>query len=625
MTCVKYRRAASCSIKNQHQGQDRDYVTFLESKIRHLENAISGTGSAPVHPSRDSQAEAPENLTREPLERRNTAAIDSLVCEIGALPIIASSYNSRRSEGLSLSAVVLAAAGCTDIPTPLTDLRGAPAPLGSALPQRATARKLITHYLSHIYDRMPFFLPQGLWNQFELVYSEIEAGNTPVIWDDHDGQTPEGRSEKAISYVRTVNRGCAYFDVLIVMAIATSSLSRNADSIILSNSKEHFRLALRFAEYAILPNTVIGLQAVLFLVQYATLNPTELSVWYLIGVGMRICVDLGLHQDPPEGLSGINESLLETRRRLFWSTYSFDRSMSLSHSQPCEISNDVIRVGLPSFRIQSTASDDDILNYTQRYRILQLQSLIFDELYTPVNQLEPQLAAEKVSKLLEDVKIWNESNSSLTSLHSKQLMLSEWHQSLILLYRPCRLLRERPLEDLLLLWRSALQFARVYRKFVEKNEIFYISMASEKVFTAGIALFYSFWKVNDLVLYQGQHGTEVVDVTLINLWNGIRDVNYILQTLSERWEDGKFVARRFEKIGEEAVSVLTGSSSSASTLSLPEEITQLWQHSSITSSIAMNREVCESRAVQASSDELDQGRQMRELALEIIRGHPIVR
>jgi hypothetical protein len=590
-----------------------------------MENAIRNTGSSIEDTNLGGRADVRVNPTQEPLERRKALAIDSLICEIGALPIIASSYSSRRSEGLSLSAVVLAAAGCTAAPPPLIDLRETPVSLGLALPQRATARKLVTHYLSHIYARMPFFSVQGLWNQFELVYSEIENANPLPSWDGHNTEAPEGRSVNATSQLHSVNRGCAYFDVLIVMAIATSSLSRNADSIIFSNSRDHFRLALQFAEYAILPNTVIGLQAILFLVQYATLNPSELSVWYLIGVGMRICVDLGLHQDPPDGLSGIHDSLLETRRRLFWSTYSFDRSMSLSHSQPCEISNDVIRVGFPSFRIQSTASEDDILNYTQRYRILQLQSLIFDQLYNPVTQLEPHLASEKVSSLLEDAKRWDENNSSLTSVQSKQLMLSEWYQSMILLYRPCRLLRERSRDDLLCLWSASLGFSHVYRKFVEKNEIFYISMAAEKIFTAGIALFYSFWKVSDISMHQNQNASMMTtEIKLVDLWNGIRDVNYILRTLSERWEDGKSVAQRFERIGERAVAVLTTPNSGTSALSLPVEITQFWQHSSITSSITMNFETQECEAVQTSMDPMDQDVDMRELVLEIVRGHPIV-
>lgn len=174
---------------------------------------------------------------------------------------------------------------------------------------------------------MSFFDVRGLWQQVDHIYGELNQ--VDQMSGDNDGafslpDTPFVYGNDNIDYIC---RGTAYFDVIIVCSIATSSLSRTADSIIANNARELFRLALWFAEYAVLPNTVIGLQAILFFIQYATMNPSDLSVWYLVGVGMRIYVDLGLHQDPPaKFLVGMNKNMLETRRRLFWATYSFDRS-----------------------------------------------------------------------------------------------------------------------------------------------------------------------------------------------------------------------------------------------------------------------------------------------------------
>ncbi len=74
------------------------------------------------------------------------------------------------------------------------------------------------------------------------------------------------------------------------------SLSRSSDSIITNNAEKLFHLALLFREFTGLPNTVIGVQSILFLVQFATLNPSSLDAWYLIGVGMRTCVRPRLHQ-----------------------------------------------------------------------------------------------------------------------------------------------------------------------------------------------------------------------------------------------------------------------------------------------------------------------------------------
>jgi hypothetical protein len=214
---------------------------------------------------------------------RNTSTIDSLICDIGAHPIAASSYSTQKSaEAPALAAVVLASAACTEPWYPTiaisTDLGEAPRRLATKLSSKETTGKLISHYLSHVYPRMPFFDVRGLWRQVDHIYGELN--NLDQMPGNDDGTssfspTPFAHENGDIDYIR---RGTAYFDVIIVCSIATSSLSRTADTIIANNARELFRLALRFAEYAVLPNTVIGLQAILFLIQYATMNPSDLSV-----------------------------------------------------------------------------------------------------------------------------------------------------------------------------------------------------------------------------------------------------------------------------------------------------------------------------------------------------------
>ncbi|KAI6781919.1 uncharacterized protein J7T54_005129 [Emericellopsis cladophorae] len=124
---------------------------------------------------------------------------------------------------------------------------------------------------------------------------------------------------------------------------------------------------------------LISVQSLLFLIQFATLNPSLLDVWYLVGVGMRICVDLGLHQDPRD-VDKLSMSLLETLRRLCWSKVSFDHSMSIGCSRVQEITDAVINVALPTFSIETTVNEAEIHGCLQRYRILQIQSETYDYL-----------------------------------------------------------------------------------------------------------------------------------------------------------------------------------------------------------------------------------------------------
>ena len=72
----------------------------------------------------------------------------------------------------------------------------------------------------------------------------------------------------------------SFFTVLHVLAISVSSLSRSADSTSSNQARKLFQAGISFREFAILPNSihVVGVQSFLFLIQFATLNPSLLDV-----------------------------------------------------------------------------------------------------------------------------------------------------------------------------------------------------------------------------------------------------------------------------------------------------------------------------------------------------------
>ncbi|KAK4176710.1 fungal-specific transcription factor domain-containing protein [Triangularia setosa] len=108
------------------------------------------------------------------------------------------------------------------------------------------------------------------------------------------------------------------------------------------------------------------LQAVLLLANFALLRPVPPGLWYIIGVAVRLAVDLGLHyedgKDVDAGLNGGGEQQKESlasergrreytrdmRRRLWWCTYSFDRLVSVCVGRPFGISDQVITTEFPS-------------------------------------------------------------------------------------------------------------------------------------------------------------------------------------------------------------------------------------------------------------------------------------
>ncbi|ROW09348.1 hypothetical protein VMCG_02547 [Cytospora schulzeri] len=108
------------------------------------------------------------------------------------------------------------------------------------------------------------------------------------------------------------------------------------------------------------------LQAVLLLANFALLRPVPPGLWYIVGVAVRLAVDLGLHyedgKDVDSGLKEISgptnetqmrergrrEFIRDLRRRLWWSTYSFDRLVSICVGRPFGISDQVITTEFPS-------------------------------------------------------------------------------------------------------------------------------------------------------------------------------------------------------------------------------------------------------------------------------------
>ena len=117
------------------------------------------------------------------------------------------------------------------------------------------------------------------------------------------------------------------------------------------------------------------LQAVLLLAAFALLRPVAPGLWYIVGVAMRLAVDLGLHYEDGTGLEGLNppdatagrpgqklsparsidarekgrrEWMRDLRRRLWWCTYNFDRLVSTCVGRPFGITDTVVTTEFPS-------------------------------------------------------------------------------------------------------------------------------------------------------------------------------------------------------------------------------------------------------------------------------------
>ena len=97
------------------------------------------------------------------------------------------------------------------------------------------------------------------------------------------------------------------------------------------------------------------LQVVLLLAGYALLRPVSPGLWYIVGVAVRLAVDLGLHYEdadiegkkvpnkgPKTEKEGKKEWARDMRRRLWWCVYNLDRLVSTCVGRPFGIADEVI-------------------------------------------------------------------------------------------------------------------------------------------------------------------------------------------------------------------------------------------------------------------------------------------
>lgn len=171
-----------------------------------------------------------------------------------------------------------------------------PAPSSHSLLPRYEATPLLQYYFEHFFVQLPSFFETNFWTSVEAVYQS------------------EGRFAKPFDH----------WILRMVLAVTSASLSQHR------GDKNHARAlslvsgALQYAEDVLRPGSITGIQAIILLAQYSIVDPMHFRTWYLVGMGVRVMVDLGLHQDPPpEVVSDSNRQ--EIRRRIFYSIYSLDR------------------------------------------------------------------------------------------------------------------------------------------------------------------------------------------------------------------------------------------------------------------------------------------------------------
>jgi hypothetical protein len=294
-----------------------------------------------------------------------------------------------------------------------------------ALPSRETANSLIDTFFSQYQVQYPII------DQSEFTKTVSD------FYDRRDERADHSQSEPGDVWTR--------FMLNMVLSISLIFMSSDHDES-LAISKGFTANAMADVSLIMQTKNVQSVQCLLLLLLLSILDSTSAPVWYISGLCMRMCIDLGYHSEKTIAISSsaresdvekVNEA--DTKRRLFWVTYSFDRTLNILLGRPFTFDDFTIDIHLP----------DQSLVPRKRRQILhwlelqQLQSEIVHKLHTVrgdatrPDQEEAEFS-QWTNEMAQSLKAWNSVAQTLTDSDGHNInWWGYWYRTaLLILYRP---------------------------------------------------------------------------------------------------------------------------------------------------------------------------------------------
>lgn len=245
----------------------------------------------------------------------------------------------------------------------------------AAFPDRDLATKLIQLYFEHANPQIPILHRGEFMTLFDRVYSP--------------GHKRTPRESYLLNIVFAIGAGIIYTSSGRQRSTSTESSESSSGG--QKGLGKQFQPEEYYASAIVHLESFLGsghtgdkgfgggleeLQAVLLLAGFALLRPVAPGLWYIVGVAVRLGVDLGLHYEDGIAIEGqegdkggvapdVNaapdygrpvserelrrrEWIRDLRRRLWWCCYSFDRLVSTCVGRPFGITDQVVTTEFPS-------------------------------------------------------------------------------------------------------------------------------------------------------------------------------------------------------------------------------------------------------------------------------------
>lgn len=313
-------------------------------------------------------------------------------------------------------------------------------------------------------------------------------------------------------------------------------------------SEQHYRAAMALlGEILTLSASVQTVQILLLLAIYGLRAPRGPGAWPMIGIAMRMCIELGMHRKRII-VSGGYTADADQLRCIFWSCYCLDRQTSIILGRPFALADQDIDAGLPEG--VDPESRESLTPFRHICRLRIIESCIQQTLYCVNKKLSLTTMAPEIDVILRKLEAWKstipvDGNEVTSSLHNRDsyvssltwlnhslhtladaLQLIHYHQAVRFLLQPLLLTSTPANKYLLLAVQSCGGICTTYKRLHQSVSVGFSLMALHSVFFAGITILYCAWDSPTLILTNDAR-------------NMINDCSIVLYIITERWPGAK--------------------------------------------------------------------------------------
>ena len=449
------------------------------------------------------------------------------------------------------------------------DITTSPVPIGNhakrkqELPPQALAARLMKSYFDHDAIAFPFLSASALLEILERFY------NSETYY-----------SCQATAYETFVFN--------MTLAIATASVYKY-DWQMLPSAESHHARAMQELDQVLVHGGLESLQAILLLCQYrqgSSIKDNSASMWHLVGIAARICLELGLHRESAYPLklnSDADQAQLqryqhqEVSRKCFWCLIAMDRVTSNILGRPLAIRDEDIDASLPSdddvaFNNALASSTVDVPRIAVFRSIINYRLLCGKVLTTLHRRRAPSMSTIEALKLrsdlaqgLEDWRLQLEElnlpDASASETSERSCFLSPiWFRVLyanakLSIWRPCPLLADlsHDQDSLQNIYDSSIQAISAYSALHKSRKINYSWIALQSIFMAGLSFLYS---VSRHFREQRNHRSTTECCLLreepraIDISQTSRACSNVMVAVAERWNALRHCHEVFDRLSD---------------------------------------------------------------------------